>query len=172
MDAGRPTVFWFVNTHAGWVQWSEWAQEADPSIEFADPEGPTAGEGTTVAWYAAGEPAGTIEIVESTPPEEVRYVMEVPAVGLRKEGTVLLEEAAGGTRVTWSESGDLGWNPIVRWLAFTSRGTLAEDLQRGLLALKEDAEAMAPPAPEPVPAPPIEEALPQGDGAGAVYEGL
>ena len=138
--AAPDRVFEYVNTYEGWRAWGRWAQEVDPSLEFSDPLGPSEGEGMAFEWHTGGEQAGVLRLVESEPGERVRYLMESPTGTPVMHGEIRLEPVSAGVVVHWREGGDLGWNPLSRWLARLSQPMMEEDFAKGLEALKAEAE--------------------------------
>jgi hypothetical protein len=76
------------------------------------------------------------------PRERVEYELLLPAFNLRSLGVIAFEPgAAGATRVTWTNSGEVGGNPLKHYLAAAMDHMMGPDLEQGLANLKAVAEA-------------------------------
>jgi hypothetical protein len=63
--------------------------------------------------------------------------VEVQGGALQFEGTVLLAPVPEGTRVTWSESGDFGWNPLLGYAARQMSESQGAQFEQSLERLAE-----------------------------------
>jgi len=172
VQAPAPTVFRLVDTYDGWTTWgATWSQ--DPGTSFARGEGPASGAGTEVRWVAHDTVQATLTIRSAQAPSSVDYDL-VWANGVKVHGRFALKPHDEATEVTWATSGDLGVNPITRWMAFLFHGTMGRQFDRGLTALAAEAEREAseqvPPPVQDAPVP-IEVRPSKAAGAGAAYEG-
>jgi hypothetical protein len=59
---------------------------------------------------------------------------------MRSKGAITLEPAGGGTRVTWTNTGDTGGNPLKHYLAASMDRMVGPDFEQGLANLKALAE--------------------------------
>ena len=57
------------------------------------------------------------------------------------EGAITLEQAGDRIKVTWSNEGDLGGNPVNRYFGLMMDKMIGPDFEEGLAKLKEIAEA-------------------------------
>lgn len=122
----------------GWRAWTPWP---DSGLVV---EGPEDGAGATISWDDPELGNGTFRIVEAHARELVRYEVSVQGGSMRTEGTMRLAPTEGGTRVTWSERGDFGWNPLMGyWALFMERAQGAQ-MDGALERLEEAATASAP----------------------------
>ena len=79
-------------------------------------------------------------ILESVAGERVRYRVEVEGGSMITEGTIDLERLADGTegtRVTWRETGDFGWNPILGYVARAMDRLQGREMEVGLERLRD-----------------------------------
>ena len=62
--------------------------------------------------------------------------------GLETHGTLRLDSAPSGTgtRVTWTEEGDFGWNPLLSWFALGMEPRQGAQLSIGLETLRTRVE--------------------------------
>jgi hypothetical protein len=81
--------------------------------------GPSEGAGASLQWDDPRYGRGRLEITESLSNSKVSYTVEVEEGALRIQGILSLKPEGGGTRLSWEESGDFGWNPL---LGYAARG--------------------------------------------------
>ncbi len=111
IQAPPEVVYLFISGPRGWEEWSLWP-EAGMGYE-----GPDTGPGAVRYWDDPDYGDGRFTVIEADSARSVRYQVEVQGGSLRFEGVVLLEPVPEGTRVTWRESGDFGWNPLLGYAA-------------------------------------------------------
>jgi len=75
---------------------------------------------------------GTFEIIEAAPPNRLRYRVEVQGGSMRTEGTFTLRPEGAGSRVTWREEGDFGWNPLMGYWALFMARAQGRELEKAL----------------------------------------
>jgi len=120
-----------------WKNWGAW-QERDPGMKITYSD-KTTGVGAWSAWESKAEGNGKMTITEQTP-AKVTYHLEFPDYGLQSVGAIELQPQATGQRVVWSDSGDLGMNPMNRWFGLFLDKFIGTDFERGLVNLKKLAE--------------------------------
>jgi hypothetical protein len=134
--------------------WLDWTPGPDTGVERF---GPPQGAGSGYRWDDPGYGKGEFRLTEVSlvPPAEgaetagtgvstdapranVRYQVEVEGGSIRIEGSMTLarESDGGGTRVSWREAGDFGWNPMLGYLSGRMAELQGEQLARSLQALK------------------------------------
>ena len=131
MPAAPEQVFAYVNDVARWDVWTDWPEAA------AERFGPPAGVGAGRSWNDPEFGDGVFTIVESIAGERVRYRVEVEDGSMITEGTIALNRLSDGTRVTWRESGDFGWNPILGYVARAMDRLQGRELEMGLERLRD-----------------------------------
>jgi hypothetical protein len=143
IDAPPAEVFPWVNSVSRWEAWTNpWPE--------GQSKGPDEGVGAVRSWNDPVFGTGSFTITRSEPPRTVGYEVLVEG-SMRWEGRLELAALpragadaaapAGGlggrTRVTWSESGDFGRNPLMGYMARMMRTSQGEELARGLDRLRE-----------------------------------
>jgi len=122
----------------GWLddprRWDRWAPLGDVESTFS---GPPRGPGATRSWHHPEMGDGTFRIVAAMPNREVRYRVEVQEGALITEGTLRLEPEGGGTRVTWTEQGDFGPNPLMGYTALGMDRLQGNQMENALQRLGE-----------------------------------
>ena len=132
VDATPEQVFPFLGDLSKWDVWTPWG-----AVE-SQFEGPTAGAGARRVWDDPQMGDGALEIVQSDPPREVRYVVEVEGGALRFEGALSVRGRGGGASVvTWTERADLGWNPLLGWTAAGMETSQGAQMEESLARLRE-----------------------------------
>ena len=64
------------------------------------------------------------------------YRLYFPDYERGSTGEFTLESVEGGTLVTWSDSGDMGMNPVNRYMGLMMDGMIGPDFELGLENLK------------------------------------
>lgn len=139
LSAAPGALYPLVEAPAAWRAWSEWPEQG------LVPDGPERGVGARLSWDDPELGNGSFEIVEAVPQARVRYRVEVEGGSMRTEGTFLLAPEGAGTRVTWTEEGDFGWNPLMGYWARLMERAQGRELERALRRL--DAMALEAEAP-------------------------
>jgi len=151
-------VFHYIGDLQTWPGWSAWSAEADATVRWAsEPGRPASGVGQVQTWEGERMGSGRRELLEADPLRGIRY--RELSNRFEGEGRIQLERIAGGTRVTWSHSGDVGNNlPARLFVKAFEKEALAPALERSLAKLKPLVETLQPaqldPDPSTVDAPP------------------
>jgi hypothetical protein len=118
-----------------WVEWMPWSAAADPTLVVSF-SGPVAGAGATLTFAGDMLGAGTMTIVAVRPAGGVDYELRFRGVEEPTRGTLALTGTSLGTRVEWTDGGDLGANPIPRVFKGLFEAKLALDFDRALAKLE------------------------------------
>ncbi|HXZ50041.1 MAG TPA: SRPBCC family protein [Usitatibacter sp.] len=131
-------VFDFVVEPRKWAEWGVWTKR-DPQMRITY-RGPPFGLGARWSWESRSEGDGSMEITGVDPGRRVEYSLYLAGFNLRTAGSFVLVPAAGGTRVTWTQEGDLGGNPLKHYIAAAMDRLVGPDFEQGLANLKSVAE--------------------------------
>lgn len=123
-----------------WAEWSAWNVAADSTLRFVY-EGPASGPGAVMKWSGRRMGNGTLRITDARPHATVRYEVRVAETPVVVRGHVRLAPADGGTRVTWSDSGEVGRNPVMRLMLPVIDGSLGNAFEIGFRGLARELEA-------------------------------
>ena len=121
-----------------WTRWSVWTKR-DPKMDITY-AGPPFGQGARWSWKSATEGSGSMEFTRVEPNRRVEYSLVFADFGMRSTGEFRIEPGPGGTRVTWTNAGDVGTNPLKHYLAAAMDRLVGPDFQTGLENLKLLAE--------------------------------
>jgi hypothetical protein len=124
MAVSTEEIFPFLEEGEAWLAWTPGPESGVEAV------GPESGVGSGYRWDDPGYGKGAFTLTAVAPGEGVRYQVEVEGGSIQIEGSIRLVSTENGTRVEWKESGDFGWNPLLRYLS----GRMAE-LQGEQLAL-------------------------------------
>ena len=121
-----------------WKRWTVWNQrDPDMEVHYA---GPPFGQGARWSWNSRTEGKGTMTFVKVVPNERLGYELSFPDMGMKSSGEIILEPAGKATRVTWTNAGDVGGNPLKRYVAVLMDRMVGPDFEAGLANLKRLAE--------------------------------
>ncbi len=109
IEADIATVLPYLDSPEGWRSWTTWPDSTMRS-------GPERGAGSEIRWQDPELGSGSFRIDEASA-AGVTYSVEVAGVGspMVTRGRIELAPSGGATRLTWSEEGDLGTNPLMGW---------------------------------------------------------
>ena len=74
------------------------------------------------------------------PGRRLGYDLYFPDFGTTSSGALELAAEGSGTKVTWTMNGNMGSNPLFRWIALFGDKMVAPDFEAGLSNLKALAE--------------------------------
>ena len=138
ISAPPEKIYALVADPRGWQQWSAWNRR-DPAmaIEYS---GPASGSGAVWAWKSKSQGDGRMTFTNAEPPERLGYELFFPDFGTTSTGDFRLEANGGATQVTWTMNGDMGGNPVYRWMGLFMDRMVGPDFDAGLANLKALAE--------------------------------
>lgn len=146
IDAPAAHVHPWIDDFHRWPAWSPW-EEVDPALERTY-SGPTSGVGAVYEWSGnrkAG--AGRMEILGSTAPSNVTISLRFfKPFKAHNTAVFAIEETGGATEVRWTMSGPQGVFGRIFSTLFRMDKAVGGDFEKGLAALKRNAESGPPPA--------------------------
>jgi hypothetical protein len=114
-----------------WPSWTPWSKERDPSLVITF-DGPERGPGARMSWEGQVLGSGSLTITRAQPAAGVEYEIQIRGVDEGSRGAVRLAAEPAGSRVTWTDGGQLGWNPMMRLFAPLLSAKLGHDFDEGL----------------------------------------
>jgi uncharacterized protein YndB with AHSA1/START domain len=121
-----------------WKNWTVWNQR-DPAMKMSY-SGADSGAGAKWSWQSASEGNGVMEFTAAVPNERLVYALSFPDMGMTSRGELQLVPDGAGTRVTWTNEGDMGGNPVNRYFGVMMDRLVGPDFEAGLKNLKALAE--------------------------------
>lgn len=136
--AGAEPVYALVAEPRRWKEWTVWnRRDPNMAIEYF---GPPSGAGAGWSWKSASEGDGKMTFTAAEPGRRLAYELYFPDFGTTSDGEIVLAPDGGGTRLTWTMTGNMGSNPLMRWMALFMDGMVGKDFEAGLANLKTLAE--------------------------------
>jgi hypothetical protein len=127
------------NFQTGWPQWSAWDIEYSDSVYTSS--GAQEGVGAIRSWTSAKMGNGFQEIVKANPQEGITFELTMTSYGTKMLGTITFTPVEGGTLVHWSDVGQMGNNPVMRWMGLFMDRMMGKMLEDSLANLKQVAES-------------------------------
>jgi len=138
VKAPADKVYALVADPREWKRWSVWNQR-DPAMAITY-SGPPAGSGAAWEWKSKTEGDGKMTFTAAEPGRRLAYDLYFPDFGTTSRGDFVLAPEGDGTRVTWTMNGNMGTNPLFRWMALFADRMVGPDFEAGLANLKGLAE--------------------------------
>ena len=102
--------------------------------------GPASGVGAVWAWTSAAEGDGRMTFTAAEPDRRLAYDLYFPDWDSTSRGDLTLQADGAGTQVRWTMVGNMGANPLWRWMGLFADGMVGKDFDAGLARLKALAE--------------------------------
>lgn len=139
IESSVSDVFYQASNLSNWSNWSAW-HKMDPDADHIY-SSPDYGVGATYSWN--GDPKkiseGKLTIIETQENKSMRtnivFFNEGEETG-RGNGQWVFSEKNGKTQIRWSFIGDMGYNPLARWMGLLMDGVLGPQLETGLSNMK------------------------------------
>ena len=122
----------YVGDFAKWPAWSPFEHQ-DPAIVIDCPP-PSSGVGAKRSWKSEKVGNGSQTIVASDPAKGMTFRLDIEGFP-PFDGVFDYEPVAGGTKVTWTDRGDAGGNPINRWFSKLMGPMMGTTFEKGLADL-------------------------------------
>ena len=119
---------------SGWDQWSTFDHE-DPGIVYSY-SGPQAGAGASRSWVSKQMGNGEQKIVSADPKNGVQFTLLMTDYNVNLDGQIRFEPADKGTKVTWTDQGKLGHNPMQRVMGLMMDSMMGKTFEASLGNLK------------------------------------
>lgn len=139
IKAKPETIFPLIGNLKQGEKWTPWSVAKDPTLKRAYINGEQ-GVGASMAWEGKTFGKGSMTITASDPLKGIEYDLVFNEGQFKSKGTLKMEVVTDGTKVIWTDAGDLGSNPISRWFGLMIPSFLGKDFQAGLASLKDVAE--------------------------------
>ena len=138
VQATPQAVYALVADPRRWPDWSAWHRR-DPGMATSY-AGAASGAGAAWSWQSRSEGSGRMRLTAAEPGRRVAYELSIDGWDGVSRGELLLQPKGTGTEVRWVLSGDLGPNPLARWMGLLADRMIGKDFDAGLMWLKSLAE--------------------------------
>ncbi len=131
-------IFVYVNTLEKWPEWTPWTVAKYPQMKQSF-EGPKSGTGAKMVWLDPDNRNGSMIITSSEAKKGITYDLDFEGFTTSK-GRITLEQKGAAVTVTMGLTGDLGNNPIARYMGLMMDGMMGAEFQEGLAKLNDVVE--------------------------------
>ena len=138
INAPAQKVYALIADPREWKRWSVWNQR-DPNMKITYSGAPS-GSGAKWSWESKSEGSGEMTFTNARSGEGIDYALSFPDMGMQSHGALTLTPEGGGTRVSWTNEGDVGRNPLFRLMVPFMDNMVGPDFAAGLANLKALAE--------------------------------
>jgi effector-binding domain-containing protein len=135
-------IYGLVSNFAGWHIWVPWTKEMDSTAVFTT-AGPSGEVGQTWAWEGKKMGQGEMVASEQVPGQLLAYDLAFDHGKYKSRGRIKIDQAGDSCKVSWTDDGDLGYNPVARYMGLFMDKMMGPDFEKGLAKLKSVAEARA-----------------------------
>lgn len=135
-------VFQQINVVKNWEKWSPW-HNIDPAMKLKY-EGPVMGVGASYLWESDNKKVGKgkLTLLGVEPNDSIAMEMDFMENG-KAMGYFNLLPVENGTKVSWSMTSDIGWNPMGKYFALFMKGIVGKDFELGLQNMAKAVAAYA-----------------------------
>ncbi len=134
IDAPPQAIYPSVVNLKQWPKWGVWFKR-DPNMAIVY-GGPDRAIGMSTEWQSETQGNGQMKITALEHNKKVTYNLYFPEFEMGSVGEVQLIEIDRGTRVVWSDTGEVGLNPMDRYFALMMDSFIGPDFEAGLENLK------------------------------------
>lgn len=138
MKAHPETIYTYVADLNQWEGWTVWNTKMDPEMK-REVSATAMGTGASMKWSGPKMGNGTMTITQADPKTGVHY--ELTFEGMKPAtGVVSFAADPAGTKVTWTNTGDVGMFLPGRWMIGSMEKSMVPDFDKNLENLKTLAE--------------------------------
>lgn len=125
----------YVGDFAKWPAWSPF-DTVDPTMRLVV-DGPSAGVGARRSWTSEEMGNGSQTIVASDPSKGAAFDLTIEGFPTFRVDFAYEPAPGGGTKVTWSDRGEMGMNPVHRWFGLFMEPMMGDTFEKGLADLEK-----------------------------------
>jgi carbon monoxide dehydrogenase subunit G len=132
----KQEVFTFMNNLQNWEQWSVWNKSIDSTMYLFYT---TRKDSIGAMQYFNGNllGSGRFKISNIKANEFLSYNLQMHQSEVNANGTFFFSDKNTVTQLTWVDSGDVGHNPIFRYMIPFKRSSTEKAFEEGLKRIKE-----------------------------------
>ena len=136
--ASAEKIYPLIAEPKNWPKWGVWSQR-DPQMKISF-SGPTGGVGAKWSWESKSEGNGVMEFSAAEPNKQIGYILTFAEMGMQSKGVLSLTPEGANTRIRWTNEGEFGGNPFLRYFGLIMDRMVGKDFETGLSNLKALAE--------------------------------
>jgi len=138
INATPDHIYPLVATPKRWPEWSIWNRR-DPAMAMSF-FGPESGAGAGWRWDSKTEGKGRMTFLTADTAKGFTYELFFPDYNSTSTGDIRFEPQGNATKVTWTNAGSVGRNPLMHYMALAMDRMVGPDFEAGLANLKVLAE--------------------------------
>jgi effector-binding domain-containing protein len=139
VKANKSVLYDLASHYQKWDLWTPWTRQLDTTAKF-ELIGPDGEVGTKRTWDGKILKDGEMVLTQLVPGELVGYDIAFNKGEYKSKGKITIETLGDSCKVTWMDDGDLGYNPIARYMGLFMGRMMNPDFDKGLAKLKVVAE--------------------------------
>ncbi len=139
IHAPDSTIYQLTSNFKQWDLWISWTKDTD-STAIYELTGEDGKVGTTWKWNGKKLGNGEMIITETKPNQLFSYDLSFDKGKYQSKGQIIIESFGDSSKVSWTDTGDLGYNPMARYMGLFMDRMMGNDFEKGLTKLKTIAE--------------------------------
>lgn len=133
----------YMSSIRNWADWSPWNTDLDSSmVSFYSKV--KSGEGAAQYFRGGLVGVGRFRITQSRLNEMIHYDLSINEGIMHSQATFYFKAVANKTHLMWVDSGDVGYNPIFRFMLPSKIKSTEAGFEEGLFQIKRAAEKREP----------------------------
>ncbi|MCX6250716.1 MAG: SRPBCC family protein [Bacteroidetes bacterium] len=142
IKANNQTISNLVVNLTKWDLWSPWTTSVDTTMKY-ELVGKDGQVGTKRTWTGKKMGSGEMVISELLPGQKVALDLNFNNGKIKSKSEFTFESQGDTSKVSWMITGDLGYNPMARYMGLFMNKMMGPDFEKGLAKLKKVAEQRA-----------------------------
>lgn len=138
IKANSMVIYDLTSNFTKWQIWVPWTKEMDSTAVF-EINGKDGEVGVTWTWNGDILGNGMMTATEYQPGKLLAYDLAFDNGKYKSKGRIMIEQG-DSCKVTWIDEGDLGYDPLARYMGLFMGKMMGPDFEKGLLKLKKVAE--------------------------------
>ncbi|WP_165784686.1 SRPBCC family protein [Solitalea longa] len=120
-------VFNEFNDFQHWLKWNAFDDDF-PDIKYTTTE-PSTGMGAKQSWVSE-QMNGSMTIIESAPNQHIKLLLMFEGFDDPLIATIQFEAVPEGTKVTWTDQGKLGKNPVYKYMGLMMDKMMGKNMEQ------------------------------------------
>jgi effector-binding domain-containing protein len=139
INSSKQVIYDLTSHFQKWDLWTPWTKALDSTAKF-ELVGADGEVGTKRTWEGKVLGDGQMVLTQLKPGELVAYDLSFQKGKYQSKGKITIEETGDSCKVSWIDEGDLGYNPMARYMGLFMGRMMNPDFDKGLSKLKQIAE--------------------------------
>jgi Polyketide cyclase / dehydrase and lipid transport len=139
IKADKSVIYNLTSNFTKWDLWTPWTKAIDSTAKF-ELVGIEGQVGTQWKWTGKVLGNGEMKITKIKPDELIAYDLSFNNGKYQSKGKVVIEAIVDSNKVSWFDEGDLGYNPISRYMGLFMNKMMGQYFEKGLAKLKKVSE--------------------------------